>query len=188
MKSKGWVLGVILLFFFSLPAVSTQKQTAAPGQVLKDLLCLIGKAAQAIKPEALESLAKQIEIDNALLSSSFQAGNFQAMIDLYVERLGVLSTENFEIIYGQDSSAFWKKTRAEGKTLSFKLVSVYVSGPPEGTTIRSGVKNAVAFVVSEIHIMEKSKDGSILHNETFHQSLAYSHCENCPWVAKCPKK
>jgi hypothetical protein len=187
MKQKGWALGIILLLSFSLTSVSTQNQTLSrPGQEIKDLMAAIGKVPPAIKEEALASLADQIKKDNAFLSSSFQAGHFKEMAKLYDDRHGVLSIRNYEIIYGKDSEAFWGKVWSQGKVLEFKLGSVFVRGLPAlrkvTTTPPSAEEyDAVAFVANEIHLVQKDDQGSVIHNDTFYQDLAYRHNAKCVW-------
>lgn len=179
MRFKCWALGVILLLSFSLTSVSTQNQAVpTAGQEAKDLMAVIGKVPPTIKREALASLADQIKRDNAFLSTRFEARDFEAMAKLYDERHGVISTRNYQIIYGKDSEPFWGKVWGQGKTLEFKLVSVYVSGlpgPPKEDF------DAVTFVTAEIHVVQKTKEGSVMSNESYYQNLALRHSGKCPW-------
>ena len=172
MKLRGWALGAILFLSFSLISVSTQNQTVAtPGQEIKDLMAVIGKVPTTIKKEALASLADQIKNDNAALSAFFKEKNFKAMATLYDERHGVLSKQNYQIIYGKDSGEFWSRVWSPEAALEFKLVSVYVSGLPAlrkeaAKPLPEEEYDAVAFVTAEIHVLQRSKEGSVLHNDS----------------------
>lgn len=142
----------------------------------------------------LASLGKQILEDNNMLQKYFSAGKFDLMAALLHQRRGVISGRGYELMYGKDSQGFWKSLRSDGAMLEIKVAMVYVSnvtGPhpklpfPEEKTLRlpmgKSAFNAVAFVAEEIHIITKTKTGSLLHNDTYFCDLGYRHQWDCQW-------
>jgi len=147
---------------------------------------IIEKVPTTIRKEALDSLADQIKKDNEFLMASFKAKDFEAMAKLYDERHGVISTRNYEIIYGKDSSKFWSGVWSQDKTLEFKLTAVHLRdlrALQKETTkpLPEEAYDAVAFVTAEIHVVQKSVEGLVIHNDTDTHDLVYRHNGKCPW-------
>jgi hypothetical protein len=196
MKFKGFGLGIVLLGFFFLQTFSQQVQRPAQAQVKPDQLVRQMILSEKIDKRwpALTKLAEQIIVDNEALQASFQKRDFWAMADLFGKRHGVVSSRDYEIIYGGDSEGFWRTVWSEGATLDIRTAMVYVSnvlGPRPGPIIsrdkmgklsfREGTFDAVAFVAQEIHVISKTKAGAVLHNDTYFCDLGYRHQDTCHW-------
>jgi hypothetical protein len=196
MKFKGFGLGIVLLGFFFLLTFSEQVQRPVQPPVKPDQLVKQMILSEKIDKRwpALIRLAEQISEDNAALQASFQKRDFCAMADLFGKRHGVVSSRDYEIIYGKDSEVFWRTVWSEGATLDITTAMVYVSnvlGLRPGPVIsrdkmgklsfREATFDAVAFVAQEIHVISKTKEGAVLKNDTYFCDLGYRHQDTCHW-------
>jgi hypothetical protein len=196
MKSKGFGVGIVLLGFLVLLTFSQQVQPPVQPQVKPDQIVKQMVLSEKIDKRwpALTKLAEQIIEDNKALQAHFQKRDFSGMAELFGQRHGVVSTHDYEIIYGEDSARFWLTVWSEGSTLEIRTAMVYVSnvlglrpGPIVSRdkigklSLREGTFDAVAFIAQEIHVIKKTKEGAVLQNDTYFCDLGYRHQDTCHW-------
>ncbi len=200
MKIRGFGWGIVCIVALSLLVFSGQVKQPEKAVVQKEVAVAISADKFKLSPEidpswrGLETLEKQVLEDNDALQKYFKAGQFDQMAKLLEARHAVVVGEAYEMMYGKESIKFWSSPRLKGATLEIKVAMVYVSnamGPhpklpfPEEKTLKPPIGgkayNAVAFVAQEIHIISKTKTGSLLHNDTYFMDLGYQHQWPCPW-------
>ncbi len=199
-RNFGW--GIVCIVALLALTVSGEIKPTAQSQVKKEVIP--GGLADKIKLSpgidkswtGLVSLGEKILEDINALEKSYKdlkrgPGQIAELLD---KRRGVISGERYELIYGKDSQGFWSKMQAERTTLEIQVAMIYVSnvtGPhpklpfPEEVKIKPPLErrefNAVAFVIVEFHFVNKTKEGAVVHNETYSGELGYRHQLDCQW-------
>jgi len=200
MKIRGFGWGMACIVALSLVAFSGQtKPTDNPSAERAAVLGISAEKIQLSKGidltwPGLVTLKKQILKDIEMLESYFKKGQTAQIVQLLESRYAVIAGKGYELMYANGSGKFWLARRSEAETMEISVAMIYVSnvmGPhpklpfPEEKALKPpiGVKafNAVAFVALEIHIITKTKSGSLLHNDKYFMNLAYRHQWPCLW-------
>jgi hypothetical protein len=187
-KTYSFVLGPVLIFAFLASFMASR--TNASGQVKEDILKKIVPQDRLVKNDkSMGSLADRIIGDNEDLVKLFKGRNFKAMAELYARRGGVIVTQEYKKICGDEIAKFWADTWKEGAELQFKTVNIYLSdwiGVTPFFVVVEGKReeikfDTVAVVVHEFRVLPKEKSA---HNQRGGDCREYVHQTSCVWELK----
>ncbi|GEM_PF-3849899 len=132
------------------------------------------------RKDPLRSLTAQLAEDYRKMKNLYPKKEGPKLLAAFLkQRAAVIVTPDYKKVWGGASTRIWTKAKAKEARLDFRVANIYFGKAIGPQKARGQTFDLAAFVVSEIHIIEKARPGR--RNATGYLMVPYGHQELCPW-------